>query len=269
MKKLLIPERKVLYKLYTEEEKSMSDIAVLFNTSAMTVRSWLNKSSIITRPSKKTVYHELRETKLSAKQTDLIIGSVLGDGCLRLPRYGKNAKFSEKHCEKQKDYLMWKRNILLPFVKSKVCVKEPSEHKILGVNCSTQRTFSIGSISHPDLTKLWSMFYVRNGRKIIPTNLEDYLNLFVIAVWFCDDGCLNKNNGSFILYSENFSFEENILIKQNLSKYFSGKISIHKRKNKDGSFRYRNCLIGKDKLSLFLPTLKEFVPECMHYKFSL
>src|SRR3989344_7267463 len=63
---------------------------------------------------------ELREQKMLPRlnriQKDLIIGSLLGDGSLRLMGRSREASFVVDHSEKQKDYVLWKYEVLRNWV---------------------------------------------------------------------------------------------------------------------------------------------------------
>ena len=271
MKKSHIPDKEVLDILYNKEKKSLAYIAVKFNTSVMTVGSWLHKYNIKTRTPFNSVYSELRQTDFNDEQKSLIVGSILGDGGLRIPKRGKNAYFFERHCEKQRMYLEWKRNLLMPFVQRKLDKEIGGSHNISGIDCTVQGYYKMTTIAHPYLTDLWKIFYKGNGNKILPDNISDYLNLFVIAVWICDDGSLVWNNirrtYRLDIHTENFTYEENVLLSRSLSIFFKGTIKIYPRKYESG-VKYHLSLRGKSALCDFCDQLKVFVPDCMKYKFN-
>lgn len=271
MKKLEVPKKEDLYKLYVEEQLSLSQIAVIYNTSAMTVRAWLINYSIKTRPSTLTMYHEIRSTDFNDEQKSLLVGSILGDGGIRIPKHGKNAHFYERHCEKQLPYLVWKRNKLLPFVQKKLAMEKGGDHIISGVKCVVQNSYKMVTIAHPHLTNLWKMFYSGNGNKIVPSNIDDYLNLFAIMIWICDDGSLTWNSirrtYRMQLHTEGFTYDEQVILCRALSKYFKGTIRIWKRKYPSGTKYYINCS-GKQEVHAFCSKLIDFVPDCMKYKFT-
>jgi len=271
MKKLEIPEKDLLYGLYINKKLSLSKMAVIFNTSVMTVRSWLINYDIETRPSKININHELRNTNFSDIQKDLLIASILGDGFLRIPKRGKNAYFSERHREKQKLYLEFKRDILKPFVKSKLSIEKGGSHVISGIKCVVQNSYKLITIAHPYLTDLWKIFYEGNGNKVLPLDINDYLNLFVIAIWICDDGSLVWNSirrtYRIDLHTENFSYDENVIICRALSNFFKGKLMIIPRKYDSGT-KYYISLRGKKELHSLCTKIIDFVPDCMQYKFT-
>lgn len=49
---------------------------------------------------------------LSCQTRAILLGSVLGDGSVKIAKTNKNANFQEKHSIKQKEYLMWKRDVI-------------------------------------------------------------------------------------------------------------------------------------------------------------
>lgn len=259
----------LLYDLYISNEYSMSKIAAMYGVSTMTIRAWLIKNDIKPRLSTQTVYEELKTTSLTAKQNDLIIGSLLGDGSITIGRDCKNARFIERHCEAQKEYLIWKRDLLKPFTKSKLSIKDSDSHIISGVGCKVQKSYMFSTISHPSLTDFRDLFY-RDGVKVVPSNLELLLNDFSFMVWLCDDGCLtfNKKNGIYRLdlHTESFTLDENMFLCRLLQKKYNSKFRINSRKYKSGK-AYYICLSGRKNLLDIVSTIKKDIPECMLNKF--
>ena len=271
MKKLKVPEKEILYSLYINEQLSLARIAVIFNISAMTVRAWLINYGIKTRIPNQSMYHEIRSVDFNEEQKSLLIGSILGDGGLRIPKRGKNAHFYERHCEKQLSYLVWKRDKLMPFVQKKLSMDKGGNHVISGVKYIVQDSHKMVTVSHTYLTELWKIFYRGNGNKILPDNIDEYLNLFVIAVWICDDGSLVWNNirrtYKIDLHTENFTYDEQVVLCRALSVYFKGRIKIYKREYLSGIKYYIN-FSGKQELHNLCSKLINFVPDCMKYKFT-
>lgn len=237
----------------------------------MTIRAWLIKNNIPIRPSTQTIYKELKTTEFSHSQKSLLIGSILGDGSLTQGKDCKNARFVERHGEKQKEYLIWKRNMLKPFTKSKIYEAKGGTHEITDVNCKTEKSYMFSTISHPYLTELRNIFYV-NSTKIIPHNLDNVVNGLVMAVWFCDDGCFtyNRKNGVYRLdlHTESFTYKENaFLCKEILSGFFNKAFRINSRKYKSGK-AYYICLSGKSNLFEVVNNIVQFIPKSMMYKFK-
>ncbi len=112
---------------------------------------------------------------LTKEQKSIIIGSILGDGYLRIIPKRNNAFLEINHSISQRQYVDWKYLNLEDLVKS-----PPKERKGLG-NRVAYRFFTK---QHSELTELYLRFY-SNGKKVI-SNLE--LNPLIIATWFMDDG---------------------------------------------------------------------------------
>lgn len=260
----------LLYDLYVNKGYSMSKIASMYSLSTMTIRAWLIKNKIQTRPSTMTVYAELKDTSFSDKQNDLIIGSLLGDGSIIIGKDCKNARFVERHSESQKDYLVWKRDLLKPFTKSKLSIKEPSDHVISGVKCKTKRNYMFSTISHPCLTIFRNLFYIGN-KKIVPDNISDILNDFSFAIWLCDDGSFTFRRKNSIyrldLHTESFTLDENMLLCNVLQNEYNTKFRINSRKYKSGKAYYL-CLSGKKNIYELVKRISSLIPYCMKYKFK-
>lgn len=263
--------KELLHDLYINKEYSMSKIASIYGVSTMTIRAWLNRNKIKTRISTQNIYRELKTTEFSPTQKSLVIGSILGDGSLTLGKDCTNARFVERHCEDQRDYLLWKKELLKPFTKSKICESEGGEYIISGVKCLVSKSYIFSTISHPYLTELRSIFY-NDSIKIVPQNINDFVNGLVMAVWFCDDGSFSyiKKSGTYRidLHTESFTYKENtFLCREVLSPYFGESFRINSRKYKSGEAFYI-CISGKDKVLNIVNSIKQFIPECMIYKFK-
>lgn len=126
---------------------------------------------------------------LTKKEKAIIIGSVLGDGYLRIVPGRKNALFEIDSSIKQKEYVEWKYQVLRRIVITPPRKRKGNEGRI-AYRFSTQQ--------HPDLTEIYTKFY-RDKRKIIP---EFRFNALIMAVWFMDDG--NKTYKTYYLNTQGF-----------------------------------------------------------------
>lgn len=158
--------------------------------------------------------------KLNSFQRKILIGTLLGDGCLISNAYGKNYRLQIEHMSKHKKYVDWKYKIFKNF-----CLSRPKFQ---------QRTNSwkFRTISHPDFTKFREMFYW-NGRKILPIEISKILTSpIILAVWFMDDGALGPGQGrkGLTFNTQNFSREENEKLRDLLKNKFLLKTSLHKDK---------------------------------------
>ena len=266
-----ISENKVLLReLYIDKQLSMSNIGAMYSVSAPTVRSWLIKHNIPTRPSTQTIYKELKEASFSDAQKSLVIGSTLGDGSLTMGKDCKNARFIIRHGKKQKDYLIWKRSMLKPFTKSKVGESKGGKHIISGVECTVDNSYVFSTISHPWLTELRRLFYPE-GFKVVPLALYDILDNLSMMLWICDDGCLTYNRKYGIyrldLHTESFTYKENVFICRELARRYGMGFRVNSRMYESGK-AYYVCLSGKNDLKALVKDIYNFVPKCMEYKFK-
>lgn len=83
-------------------------------------------------------------------------------------------------------------------------------------------------------TNLESIFYskatsFKKRRKIVPNDIENFLNPIVLAVWFMDDGGKAQNTvRAFYINATSFNNSERILLQKALQNVFGLKINIQK-----------------------------------------
>src|SRR3989344_9029830 len=109
---------------------------------------------------------------LTQLQKSVLIGSLLGDGYLRIIPDRKNAFFEVNHSIKSKEYVDWKFQIF-----RNICISGPKMRH----GKDRRIAYRFFTKQHPELTEFYKMFY-RNGRKVIPSNLR--LNPIILSVWF-------------------------------------------------------------------------------------
>lgn len=162
-------------------------------------------------------------------ERNIIIGSLLGDATLS--KYGRslNACYRENTGISQVEYRKWKAD------------------KLKNLDFKINSTGGIYSPSHPIYTELYEMFYP-NSLKIITKECLEMLNHPIgLACLFMDDGSLVINNykklnsitlfPQIFLYSQSFSYEDNILLMEHIKRVFNVQFKLSKRK--DGS----NCIL--------------------------
>jgi len=182
---------------------------------------------------------------LTQEQNSIIIGSLLGDGYLRIVPNRKNALFEVNHSYAQKDYVDWK------YQKLKNITKSPPKARSGNAQRIAYRFFTR---QHSELTKFYRMFY-NNGKKIIP-QLE--LNPLVMAVWFMDDG--SKSYKTFYLNTQQFDFTSQQKIIGMLKDYYGINSALNKDKN------YYRIRIKQDSAKKFREIIVNYVISSMAYK---
>ena len=131
---------------------------------------------------------------LTKLQRDIVIGTILGDGCIAL-RYDDGI-LKIKQSEQHKEYVFWLYEKL-----RNLCVSFPKQRKD-----NNQWYFDTRSIQ--EFTNFRHLFYP-DGKKIIPKNISNLLiSPLSLAVWYMDDGTLDyrpKDHFAFYLATHSFS----------------------------------------------------------------
>jgi len=129
---------------------------------------------------------------LTLNQKAIIIGSLLGDGTMRLGKNAKNANFKIEHGLAQREYAEWKYQML----KELVFTEPRISYRYHENGDKYAKSWWFRTIRHPLLTGIYKRFYVgenyRTGKKIIPKDIKVDLNPLAIAVWIMDDGSYSR-----------------------------------------------------------------------------
>ena len=183
---------------------------------------------------------------LMQEQKSLIVGTILGDGYLRIIPRRKNAFLEVNHSVTQKDYVDWKYKILKSVVKSGPKLRNGNGGRI-ACRFYTQCL--------PEITEIFTYFY-KDKKKIIPNDLT--INEFSLAVWFMDDGSRSRN--SLYLNTQQFSESDQIVLQKLLLNQFGVKSTLNKDKI------YKRIRIATQDAIKFCNLIREFIPESMQYK---
>ena len=190
---------------------------------------------------------------LNNTQKQVILGGLLGDSSFR--NY-KNSEASNaiimRHSQKQKDYIKYKCSLLGGLF---IHYKEYKVKKSYANEKVEAWTYSSQSIK-----KIYDLC-VKNSHKYITRKWLEQLDWLGIAIWYMDDGSLNKGtkNPSIYLHTEGYSKKEN----ETIISYFASKgIKAYLRRNK----RYYFIAISvKDSVKIW-DNIKTFIPPSMQYK---
>lgn len=263
-----IPERDILEKLINNLG-SMGKVASELGKPYGTVRAWFNKYHLERPKSNRTIYKELRETPLSSTHKSIVLGSILGDGGLRIPKHGKNARLMIKHCTKQKPYLVWKKKKLDPFSRPIYQTSKPGKTVICGIESYDTGSFSFVTVSHPDLTLFYNKYYYK-GLKRVDENIIEELDLTALAILLADDGTFYTNSKfNNVLHGKictnSFTYYEQTLLMSAIKRFYGDKginIIPHNREKEQFVIKLTNSNATKT----LLDKVKNILPECIHYK---
>ncbi|MBX7138474.1 MAG: hypothetical protein K1X83_10880 [Oligoflexia bacterium] len=182
--------------------------------------------------------------KLSQRQIDIVIGSLLGDGYLVQTTRGY--AFRVNHGVAQREYVDWKFSELKELVNS-----APRRSG----NCYYFRT-----VSHSYFKDLRRVFYC-GKQKVLPPAIAQWLSPLSLAVWIMDDGARDANQ--LRINTQCFSEAENLRLIETIKAKLGISATLNRDKNK---FRLRVSASG-------MPIVRQLVAPhiipSMQYKLSL
>ena len=187
---------------------------------------------------------------LNDDQLQLIYGSYLGDGYIDITKKNRY-RLRIVHCEKQKEYCNWKAN-MFNINKLKYCEKNGYSQKP-AYNFQT-KIFDL----EEDIPK---------NSKTVPDWILDKLDERGIAIWYMDDGSINKRqlkNGNISNYisihSNNFDYETQEKFVKKFNEYGINP-TIHKTKK-----LYYYLTFNKENTHKLLDLISPYIHESMQYK---
>ncbi len=194
--------------------------------------------------------------KLSKLQKEVLVGTLLGDGCLETQNNGKTYRLKVEHSLQQKDYVDWKHKVFKNWVLTEPKIRE---HSAFGLDRNSYRFSTVSSGSF----RFYAQQFYQNGKKIIPKLISKLLTPLALAVWFMDDGSTKSNqHKALVIHSQSFSkFDLQRVIKVLEDKF---QIKSVLRKRQDGS-SYVIYLLSET-IDKFISLVGEYVLSSMRYK---
>lgn len=188
--------------------------------------------------------------KLSEKQKSVLLGTLLGDGSLKLR--GNYYRLYIKHSHKQISLVRYKREMFSNITNMPIRVF------FQRVKDKDYKFCEFVTLTHPEFSKYRKLFY-RDKKKVISQKLKQLLKSpLSLAMWFMDDGCAEYAGVSF--NTQCFSLKEVRFLSQILKENFGLDSTI--RKNKNGWIIY----IPKNNLNRFTNIVKKYLLPDFLYK---
>lgn len=179
---------------------------------------------------------------------DIILGILLGDGCLQKNKQKKNVfRLMKSHSLAQYEYV--KHTIGLLLAKERNGLKSGYTGKPL---CGLMTNSIVLSKEFID------SLYDENGQKRPSFAISKYMSERSLAYWYMDDGSKGKN--SISLHTEGYSLEQCEILSNILLKKFNIESSIYKSKDK-----YYFIGINKD-TNKFFDLVAKYIHPSMDYK---
>ena len=191
---------------------------------------------------------------LSDQCKEIILGSLLGDGSLRIHKPYKNARFSFRHSILQKEYFDWKVKRLTE-ISSQNNVWEQKADGFGGDKLRYQ------SLAIESLTEVYRQTHKNNNLTI----KRKWLNLLTplsLAIWWLDDGSIVGNGRKGVFCTDPFPLEEQKILSKYLLKVWGVSIKIGKiTRNRNGIIKeyYRLWFRSTEELKKFLIIILPFI----------
>lgn len=205
--------------------------------------------------------------KLNKKERlGFITGNIFGDSHL----YKNNHRcFQFKHCDKQYEYFLWKKNIMLRFFPD-------ANIKISSGSYAEGYKWNGLFFTSDYFERIYNQFYDENGIKHISFGRLNQLTPLGLAVWYMDDGNLNthmnrllKNgdrsirNRSITIATNCFTYDEH----KDIEKWFKIRhgitVKTYKHKN---SFR---TVMNATNSNKFIKIIEPYIIDSMLYKIDM
>ena len=184
---------------------------------------------------------------LSDRQTEILIGSLLGDAYIH-----PLGKVCFEQSSAQQEYLHWKfaefKNLAYPKIAHVTRLDKRSQNQTYSCRFFLRQIF-----------RSWRNIWYLDGHKTLPTDLEKWFTPLTLAVWYMDDGHLEK--GIVPLFaSESFTKEESLV----LSNLMYSKWQLKSYVN--NNHRIRLC---RESTRHFIELVEPYIVPCMRYKITL
>jgi len=183
---------------------------------------------------------------LTQFERSIIIGSLLGDGYMRIMPGRSDAFLEINHSIKAKEYVDYKYESL-----KRLCESAPKER----ASNEGRVAYRFFTKQSKELTDLYNQFY-KNNKKIIPKDLV--LDPIILAVWYMDDGSKCRDHDIY-LNTQQFSIND-----QKILLYKLRLLGINGRLNKDK--KYFRIRLLKPSIKTFMKIIFPYVVNAMQYK---
>jgi hypothetical protein len=167
------------------------------------------------------------------------------------------------HCEKQFEYLMWKKENILEKVSR--CKIYPTDHK--APNGVMFKGYHLNSQTNPVYTGLYDRFYF-NGKKSLDEYLVKMLTPLSLALLYMDDGNCSKpdkkhwTKENFTIATCNFDYANQLLLKKSFKILFDLEWNVNKT-----SYKYYHLRLLRSNNEKFVSIIKpyvEMIPSMMY-----
>lgn len=199
---------------------------------------------------------------MSELQMNAIMGSLLGDGCLR-PSGRTTKGLRWNHGLPQEEYVYHKYNLLSEFA---------TRPPFRAPNPGYGDTWTVLTLRSMHVLHCMYVLTHPNGctkKTVTPEFLAEINHPIALAWWFMDDGSRMKNMNSGIIHTNGFSEEEVELLSDWLEDYWEIQSRpIMVKHSSTGNYGWQ-LLLSKPGFLKLRELILPYVPSCMKYKIEL
>ena len=182
------------------------------------------------------------------RSEEIILGSLLGDGSLKIHKNYRNARFSFRHSIHQKDYFFWKASQLKDVSGENYYWESEDKDGFGGKKLRYQ------SMATQELTDLYNLI-CKNGRLKIQRRWLNLLTPLSLSIWWMDDGSIIGNGRKGVFCTESFFCEDQKILARYLKIVWKVDVHIGKIKrtwNGKEKIYYRLWIRSSEELKKFL-----------------
>jgi len=193
---------------------------------------------------------------LDNKLYQTLIGSMLGDGCVRTCGAGRTHRYTENHCTEQRDYINWKDNIMKPLLSTTTTI--------------SSRVCNLSTLSHPFMNKLRDEFYKdKDHKSYIPDWVAPKLDLLGTLVWYMDDGGLAS--GIPVITACVFTKRDVEKLASKIGTLTNTRPYVYKNTSDTATHAQKKIRVYKSEAPVMIEALRSIatevdLPDCMWYK---
>lgn len=191
-------------------------------------------------------------TPLSYRSKEILLGSLLGDGSLKIHKPYKNARFAFRHSVTQEEYFFWKVREMSEIA---------SEHNVWRQSKDGKDGFGteklrFQSLALPVLTELYHLTHKQHKFRMRRKWLNQ-LTPLSLAVWWFDDGSLIADSRQGVFCTDGFEFEQVQILDRYMKKVWGIATTISRIKQTE---QHRLYLRSTESVQKFLRIILPHVP---------
>lgn len=236
-------------------EKILNDLYIIINLSQnkfIVYISICGETSIIKKISGKSRIGPHNSDVLS-----IIFGSLLGDAHSERISLLVGTRISFYQEGSHLSYILWLHKFLATRGYCNTIV--PKIYNRLGEGGKLRKVVRLQTWTYTSFNWIHDLWYP-NGIKVVPKNIDKYLNPLALAIWIMDDG--TKSFKGLKLSTNSFTFQDCQFLSQVLYDNFHFKSSVQS----DGAPNQYVIYILKDSLPLLRTIVSPYIIPSMKYK---